>query len=112
MDGRHFKWAAVLFMAFAALPAASAELWSSWTKIAMIYPAADGMHFMTATYSNAAVSTCDHGKRFVIASNHPNYSALSSALMGAFYASREINFVIADDSKKACSPLINRFQVR
>lgn len=106
------RLAVVLGMAFVVWPAASAELWSAWTKIEVIYPTADGVNITTASYSNGEVSTCDNGKRFFVSSKLPNYSVISSALMGAFYASREISFVISDDSNKTCAPEINRFMVR
>ena len=88
--------------------AGATEIWSSPTKITMLYPASDGLLFITE-YSHPQ-ATCDNGKRFMIAMTNPNYDVLASSLLAAFYSGKTIrmNFV---ETGPSCAVVVNRFFV-
>ena len=86
-----------------------ADPWSGPTKIQFIYPAKEGLVFLSV-FKNPAVSTCDLGSRFLIPINHVNYNVMVSGMMAAFMADKTINFYY-DDSQKSCIPAIDRFHI-
>ncbi|WP_394203730.1 hypothetical protein [Marinagarivorans algicola] len=90
---------------------AMADPWTGKTKIKWLYPAASGFHFGTQEYANSDLSSCDHGTRFHIPLDHPNYNALVSSMLAAFAADKQINININGEEGKSCSPSINRFFV-
>lgn len=90
-----------------------ADPWSSSTKILQLYPAADGLIFITDSYSNTELSSCDGGKRFYISKNHANYQVMVSVLIAAFMADKEVSLNIDGEglTSPVCYPSINRFFV-
>lgn len=85
------------------------EFWSGKTNIKTLYPSDTGYVF-NVNYSNS-LSTCDGGSRFSISLTSPNYQALVSTLMAAFFSGKEISIHVYDNQGTSCSPALDRFIV-
>jgi hypothetical protein len=112
MKSRTGPWAMALgILAFVtAMQTHAAEQWSGDTRIEQMYPAADGMYFITL-YKNTALSTCDGGGRWFIASSSPNYQVLVASLLTAFTAGKQLNLNITVNPPQ-CAGVVNRFIVK
>lgn len=88
---------------------ASAEVWSTPTRIVAVYPTSNEYLFVTE-YKNTAYSTCDGGGRWAISRNYPNYAAMVASLLAAFAADKQIAMAI-DELPPACQGTVNRFTV-
>jgi len=90
-----------------------ADPWSGWTKVSYIYPYSAGLNIITQ-YKNTELSSCDNGGRFFLPKTNANYQVLSSAIIAAFIAGKEINFNIDGEgiTQPTCSPTLNRLMVR
>ncbi|MEO8298798.1 MAG: hypothetical protein ABI574_13425 [Burkholderiales bacterium] len=104
------RLAYLVALTMATTQAGAQEMWSPSTKVAGLYPASDGFYF-TTVYANTVVSTCDNGRRYMIALTNPNYKALIGSLMFAFGSDKTIYFHLPD-STPSCAPVVDRFQMQ
>jgi hypothetical protein len=75
-----------------------------------MYPAAEGMYFIT-TYKNTSLSNCDAGGRWFIASTSANYQVMVATLLTAFTAGKQVNLNITVNPPQ-CGGVVNRFIVK
>lgn len=94
----------------AAVQVHAAEVWSGDTRIEQMYPAADGMYFIT-TYKNTSLSTCDGGGRWYIAASSANYQVMVASLLTAFASGKQLNLNITVNTPQ-CAGVVNRFIVK
>lgn len=85
------------------------EVWSSETKIKILYPTSGSLIFMTDYRHN--LSQCDNGTRFMLDTTAADYSVLASILIAAFMADKPIRFNFNLSQNPTCSPIVNRFMV-
>jgi hypothetical protein len=75
-----------------------------------MYPAADGLYFISI-YKNTSLSTCDGGGRWFIASSSPNYQVMVATLLTAFASGKQVNLNITVNNPQ-CAGVVNRFIVK
>jgi hypothetical protein len=90
--------------------AQSGEVWSGYTRVTNLYPAASGLAFNTV-YANPGLSSCDSHNRWVIASTTANYQTLVASLIAAFMSGKEVDMNIAA-YPVSCTGRVNRFVIK
>jgi hypothetical protein len=91
-------------------PVNAGEIWSTWTKVTMLYPASNVLIFYTE-YSNS-LSTCNSGTRFRLDITNEDYKTQVAVLTMAYATGKEVKVNINDEQEPNCNPIVNRFLVR
>lgn len=101
---------AITFVGILLSPFCIADPWHGYTKVTHLYPSHDGYFFFVKD-GLPSQSTCDNGRRFYVALDHPNYQALVSALMVAYTADVRVRFNINGRVEPDCAASINRLML-
>ena len=108
VKSRNIKRTLLLVIGLTLSTLSSADPWLT-AKITHLYPSSDGYVFLM-TNGNSEFGSCDGGKRFKVALNHPNYDALVSSLLLAYSTDSTIKINIDGEkyTSPTCAPTINR----